>query len=332
MIGNTPLLPIRVELLGRAHPVWLKLEGENPFGSIKDRTAYGLLLAVERAAPSGAELTVVESTSGNLGAALAALCRLRGHRFVAVVDPLVSPRNLDLMRQYGARIEMVARRGPDHSYLTARLDRVQQLRAADPGMRWTDQYANPANPEVHFRQTAPEIARQAGPGLRAVFVAASTGGTLAGVARYFHSAGGRVSVLGVDALGSAALGGELGRRELTGHGASRRTAFADAALRDGTVRIGDAAAVAACRKLAADTGLALGGSGGAALAACVRHLCRTPEPGVLVCLCPDYGVKYQDSIYADHWVRAHDIALGQALAGYAELGLRFALEFSRPAT
>jgi 2,3-diaminopropionate biosynthesis protein SbnA len=332
-IGGTPLAPVEVRLGRRRWTLLLKLEGHNPIGSIKDRTAVGLLRSLEARHPGEGALTVVESTSGNLGAALAAMCRLRGHSFIAVVDPNVSAENLGWMERFGARIEMADRADESGSYLADRIELVRRICRTEPNVHWTDQYSNPANPRIHFRQTGPEIVRQAGHDMDCVFAAVSTGGTLAGITRYVRAAsraaaargGPGVKVIGVDAVGSLALGGRPGLRRLTGHGASCRSDFVDIEDLDEIRWIGDADTIAMCHKLTTEAGLCLGGSSGAVVAACVQYLIRHPDTRKPVCVCPDGGFKYRESIYHDAWVRDREIAVDDALARYEELGLRFSV-------
>ncbi|GII79742.1 2,3-diaminopropionate biosynthesis protein SbnA [Sphaerisporangium rufum] len=323
-IGHTPMVPVEVRIGARRRVLWLKLEGCNPFGSIKDRTAYALIRSLERRHGDGGPLTIVESTSGNLGAALAGMCRLRGHSLIAVVDPKNSPVNLAAMRRFGARIEMVHRPDETGSYLGGRLARVREICARENAC-WTDQYANPANPEVHFRQTGPEILLDAGYDTDCVFAAVSTGGTLAGIARYLRSQRPKLitKVIGVDAVGSIALCGRPATRKLTGYGASRPSAFVQDAQVDGTAWVDDAETVAMCWKLAAEAGLCLGGSSGAVVAASVRRLARDPDTSKIVCVCPDDGVKYRDTIYDAGWVRDQGIDVEAVLDRHDAAGLRF---------
>jgi 2,3-diaminopropionate biosynthesis protein SbnA len=324
-IGRTPLIPMEVRIGGRRWVLRLKLEGHNPLGSIKDRTAYGLIRSVEQERAADDPLTIVESTSGNLGAALAAMCKLRGHSLIAVVDPKTSPSNLSLMEHFGAEIEMVHRQDEAGSYLDERLARVKSI-CADEGASWTNQYANPANPGIHFRQTGPEIIMEAGHDTDFVFVAVSTGGTLAGIAGYLRSLRPKVitKVIAVDAVGSVALRTWPSTRKLTGYGSSCPSNFVDVGQMDGNAWVDDAETVATCRKLSEEAGLCLGGSSGAVVAASVRQLARNPHIRKIVCVCPDDGHKYRDSIYDDGWVRDRGIAVDETLDRYDAMRLRFA--------
>ncbi|MCF3120927.1 pyridoxal-phosphate dependent enzyme [Streptomyces arenae] len=302
-IGRTPLLPIRLRVAGRWRQVGLKLEQFNPGGSVKDRTAYALVEDLEDRGLLGPGRTVVESTSGNLGAALAYVCRSRGYPFVAVVDPRTSRRNLDGMTGLSADVERVERPDGHGGYLQARLDRVRDLLASDASLVWPDQYRNPANPRVHREMTGPEILRHGQGRPDVVFVAVSTGGTLAGVAQYLRMVAPECRVVAVDVRGSVALGGPPGRRVLTGIGAGRPSAFARPADCDEVRHVPDAEAVAACHRLRAATGVGVGGSSGAVLAAAARHLAEHPDTGRAVCLCADGADRYEDTIYSRAWLR-----------------------------
>lgn len=324
-LGNTPLVPVEVTTRGRVHTLLLKLEGFNPFGSIKDRTAVGLLASVEQRA-GRAPITVIESTSGNLGAALAGLCRLRGHSFIAIVDPRVQEVNLRTMEELGARIRMVTEADQSGSYLSARLRLLSETLATESDVHWTDQYSNPANPRAHFRMTGPEILAQAGP-VDAVFVAVSTGGTASGIGQFLHAISPATRVIAVDVVGSAAIGGACGRRHLTGIGSTQASRFV-AGEGDGSIDdrrwVESTVAVALCRKLAAETGLVVGGSSGAVVAGCLQDLERHPHPGRrLVCVCPDGGEKYRESIYEDGWVRRSGLSVDRTLAELDDRGIHF---------
>ncbi len=303
---ETPLAEVELVIEGRPRRVRLKLESGNRWGSSKDRTALGLLGALEASGELQPGATVVESSSGNLGVALAAFTRQRGYGFVAVVDPRVSAANLRAMAELGARLELADEPDDQGGYLLARLQRVQELVDAD-GYAWTNQYGHPANPGIHYAETAPELWRQSSDACDAVFVAVSTGGTLAGIARYLREVAPHVKVVAVDVVGSVALGHAAGPRLLTGIGSARRSEFLVASDYAAAVLVTTEDAVAHCRALAAATGVSVGGSSGAVLAACAGYLAQHPDCGTAVCICADGGAKYLDTIFSDDWLRAHDL-------------------------
>lgn len=320
-LGATPLEPITILAGGRHHRVHLKLEAHNPAGSIKDRTALALVQDLERRGALRPAGHLIESTSGNLGVALALVCRAYGYRFTAVVDGRATAENVSRMAALGAIIEVVDDTGPGQNHLAARLDRVAALCRADPDLVWVNQYGNPANPEVHERTTAPEILRQAGGRLDAVFVAVSTCGTLAGLGRHLRRASPSTRIVAVDAAGSEIFGGPPGPRRLVGIGAGRRPDFAIDGLYDEVVTVDDETALAVCRDLEAGCGLRVGGSSGAAVAACARHVAAVPDAGRVVCVCPDGGDNYASTIGCDDWIRAQGLDLDRARA---RLGAVFA--------
>ncbi len=305
----TPLRPIALRIRGRTRIVQLKLEGANRCGSLKDRTAESLVDDLEQRGRLERDSVLVESTSGNLGIALAWLARRRGYRFVAVIDPKTTPENVTRLRRLRARVELVDTPDATGGYLLARIERVRELCASSPRFVWPDQYANPANPRAHEHGTAPELLAQVRGELDAVVVPVSTGGTLAGIGRFFRRESPSTQVIAVDAHGSVALGGRPGPRLLTGIGAGKRSSFAAPDLYDETVLVGDTEAVAYCHAVAASTGIEVGGSSGAALAACARVLARKPDLERVACICPDGGQSYRSTIYSDRWLARNGIHL-----------------------
>ena len=314
-IGDTPLERIRLQLAGRSRGVFLKLEGANPGGSIKDRTALSLLRSLEENGGLAAGNRLVESSSGNLAIGLAILARHRGYRFTAVLDPRVTAENLRRLHALGAETIMVEEPDVAGGYLLSRLDRIRAMLAEDSGLLWTNQYGNPANPGAHYSGTAPELFQQMGGRVDAVFVAVSTGGTLAGIGRYFRQFSPRTRIIAVDARGSAALGGAPGRRQLVGIGSSRPSEFLDRALYDEQIYVEDSQAFAFCRALKAATGLSVGGSSGACLAACASYLQAHARMERVVCLCADRGEHYASSIFSDAWLDRQGLELGPRLLG-----------------
>jgi 2,3-diaminopropionate biosynthesis protein SbnA len=311
-IGPTPLASLTMTVAGRRVGVRLKLEGAGPWGSIKDRTALSLLRSVaSRLEDPGAVL--VESTSGNLGVALASVAAELGLRFVAVTDPNMSPVLAERLMALGAEVIRVSEPDRQGGYLAARLTLVRELTSADPAMVWTDQYHNPANPMAHYQGTAPELNRQAHGVLDAVFVAVSTGGTLAGIGRYLRQRRPDVRVVAVDVPGSRVFAEPTGSRLLTGIGASQASSFLRAGDWDEVVIVDDVAAIAHCHALAGALGLRLGGSGGAVLAGCARYVALHPEIRFPVCLCPDSGDNYTRTLYEPAWLARRGVKLSSEL-------------------
>jgi 2,3-diaminopropionate biosynthesis protein SbnA len=314
-IGNTPVEPIYLVIEGSVRKVYLKLEGANPAGSVKDRTGYALVTDLERRGLLHKESVVIESTSGNLGVALAFICRARGYPFLAIIDPKTTRENLAKMQALGAMIELIDQPDANGGYLLSRLARVQELCHLSDRYVWTDQYSNVANPSIHYTTTGPEIYRQLNGEVDAIFAAVSTGGTLAGIGRFFREVSPTTRIIGVDTRGSVVFGTQAGPRKLTGIGSSRRSSFILRNIYDTHLLVGDEEAFAFCHALYTATGMKVGGSSGAALAACASYLQTHPELKNVVCVCPDSGENYTSSIFDDRWLLQHGISLSQEHIG-----------------
>lgn len=295
LVGGTPLLTAEV-WAGRRAALYLKLESFNPFGSIKDRTAVSLFDSISPGLDPGAGL--VESTSGNLGVALAALARSAGVPFTAVVDPHASAATVSRMRELHANIVRVTQADAAGGYLLNRLAVVRDMLARRPELSWTNQYDNPANPRAHALGTGPELGAQVPPD-SVVLVPVSTGGTLAGIRAYARAHRPGWTVIGVDVNGSRALGHSDGVRLIPGIGSSRHSGFV-AGPTGPVIRVNGWEAVAACVWLLSESGFGVGGSSGALVAAALRLIERDRLTEV-VCVCPDGARNYLDTVYCRAW-------------------------------
>ncbi|GAA4548862.1 2,3-diaminopropionate biosynthesis protein SbnA [Amycolatopsis samaneae] len=307
VIGNTPLVA-----LTRGAPVpgrrfLAKLESFNPGGSIKDRTALAMLRErIRDGSLRRGRSVVVESSSGNLAIGLAQICRYFGIRLICVVDPKTTRQHLATLNAYRAEIEVVAAPDPvTGEYLPARIRRVREIVASTPDAFWPNQYANPLNPAAH-QETMREIADALDGRVDYVFCAVSSCGTLRGCAEYIAERGMATRIVAVDALGSAIFGETTpARRLIPGHGAAHRPALFAEGLADEVVHVSDLDCVAACRLLADQEALLVGGSSGAVFAAAAKIAERFPEGTRCVLIFPDAGARYLDTIYSDDWVTAH---------------------------
>ncbi|MEU9891159.1 pyridoxal-phosphate dependent enzyme [Sphaerisporangium sp. NPDC051017] len=291
---------LHLPVAGQTVRLRLYLEGENRYGSVKARTAHALLGALEEAGRLCLGGQVIESTSGNLGIALAGLCAERGYRCTLVVDDTTPAFSLSRMADLGA--ELIHVKAPDAAHaVTARIQTVREFLATNPWAVWTDQYNNPAGPAVHAHTTGPAFLHHgqlAHPD--AVVAPVSTGGTLAGVAAYARAHAPEVLVWAVDAVGSAATGRKAAPRpgKLPGFGSGLRSTFLTPRHYDHLAYVTDSDAALACRIIHDCTGIALGGSAGAAVLAAVAAAARSRRVRDIACLCPDGGDRYQATIYA----------------------------------
>jgi cysteine synthase len=301
-LARTPTTIVVTQYRGREHHLRLKHESFHPSGSIKDRTAAGLLVAMDRRSPLVPGTVVVESTSGNLGLGMARLLAGIECRLIAVIDPKTPPATHQALLLAGVEVCFVDDPDGFGGYLLTRLRTVRQLCAANPGYRWPNQYGSYANPWIHQLTTGPEIAEQGGPDLDAVYVAVSTGGTLAGISAHLRTLDQQIRIVAVDAQGSLVTNAPPGRRLIAGIGASRPSAFLTAHSYDASIWVGDADAIAVCRIFLDDTGVALGGSSGCVLHACLTDLAGPTPPRHPLCLCPDGGDRYRATLYDDTWL------------------------------
>ncbi|UTM45917.1 pyridoxal-phosphate dependent enzyme [Glutamicibacter mysorens] len=282
--------------------IFAKLDMLQLSGSTKERTAASLIescIESGRLRPGG---MVIESTSGNLGIALSRQCVVRGIQFVAVVDENANKSAIDIMRAYGATVDLVVNQ-PDGNKLAARRQRVQQLMAENPGAVTTNQYGSPNNPRAHYSSTMPEILDALDGNLDMLFVATSTTGTILGCQNYIREHGLDTKLVAVDALGSVLFGGESGNRRLPGLGAGIVPELALQAEPDYVFRISEIEMVRGCRALARSEGILAGASTGAIVAAMGQMLPEIPDGSRVAFLVHDSGVPYLHSVYNDQWVR-----------------------------
>lgn len=304
-VGGTPLVEFVRLAPNFPGKVFAKIEGFNPGGSIKDRTAVSMVLeGIRNGEIDPARSVVVESSSGNLAIGIAQLCRYHDIRFICVVDAKTSRQNLAILRAYGAEIEEVTEPDPvSGEYLERRLQRVRELVASYPHAFWPNQYANPQNPAAHER-TMREIAEALNGKVDYLFCATSTTGTLRGCARYARENALGTTMVAVDAVGSVLFDdrGEKVTRLIPGHGASVRPALFDPTAADQVVHVTDLDTVVGCRRLVAREAVLAGGSSGAVVSAFQQISGAIPAGSHCVLLFPDRGDRYLDTIYDDRWV------------------------------
>jgi N-(2-amino-2-carboxyethyl)-L-glutamate synthase len=294
----------RVRGFARGHDVFLKLEGFNVTGSIKVKTAIGLIADLERrglAKPN--ETTIVESSSGNLGIALSLVCAIKGYKFICVTDANATRANIRGMELYGAKVIVVDVRDPDGGFLQTRFKTIDNILQTVPNAIWVNQYENIANKNVHAEQTANEIAREFEK-VDWIFVGAGTTGTLAGISERLRVVFPHIKIVGVEPAGSVTFGGKPGKRNIPGIGTSVRPKLADLAKPDRVVAIKEEKTVETCLSFVRDHHLLVGGSTGTVLAA-VQQLASEFKPGeTIVAISADLGDKYLDTVYDPAWVES----------------------------
>lgn len=316
IIGNTPLVAFRKMFADCSGRVAAKIEEYNPSGSVKDRIALRMIRQAEnegRLKPGG---TIVESTSGNTGAAVALAGAVLGYKVIIVTTERTSPEKTRFFRVYGAEV-VVCPGGlelddPQSCYST-----VRRLAQEIPGACYLNQNDNTANPQAHYETTGPEIWRQTD-GKVAYFVAGvGTGGTLAGTAKYLKERNPEIRVIAVDPAGSifadifhkgpdGAYKGHPSRIE--GIGEERFIpGNLDFCNCDEVVQVTDKEAFLTARRMAREEGIVAGGSGGAMVAAALKIADRLRPDDLMVIILPDGGDRYLSRIYNDEWMAKNQL-------------------------
>ncbi len=313
-IGRTPLIRLRRASAATGCEIYGKAEWLNPGGSIKDRTALGLLLDAERRGlirPGG---TIVEGTAGNTGIGLALLGASLGYRSVIVMPETQSAEKIDALRLTGAEVRLVpaAKFGDPKHYVHVARALAEALNARAPGSAWfANQFDNAANRDFHAATTGVEIWEQTGGAVDGFVCAAGTGGTLAGVARTLKARKPGVRIALSDPAGSA-LANYVNRGELVaegnsiteGIGSSRVTVNFEGAPIDAAYSIPDTESLPLLHALLADEGWCLGGSSGVNVAGAVR-LARELGPGhVVVTVLADAGTRYAKRLFNPAFLRS----------------------------
>ena len=302
-VGGTPLVSLP-ELGGGNARVWAKLESFNPGGSAKDRTARALVADATARGLLHPGAVAVESSSGNLGIALAREAIAGGWEFHCVVDPRTNQATLAMIAALGAVLHPVEEPDPETGdWLTARRNLVAELKR-ELGAVNLDQYSNRAAFDAHDQGTMREIVQQLGHAPELLAVAVSTTGTVGGCLRHIREHGYSTKVVAVDAEGSVLFGGDRGERILPGYGAGVVTELSKEVAPDRVVRGSAADAVRSARGLARSTGFVPGASGGA-VAAAVAGLIDEGAADEIVGVFHDDGRAYLDTVYNDEWVEAH---------------------------
>ncbi len=281
-IGNTPLVELKYLNPNSNVRLLAKLEGNNPGGSVKDRTAWWMLRHAEEEGLLTPEKTILEPTSGNTGIALAMLAAARGYRIKLIMPACVSMERRAILEAYGAELVLTeACQATDGAIRMA-----HQILAEDPERYFMpNQYDNAANPQVHYETTAPEIFRQTA-GTVDMFVAGmGTSGTLMGIGRYLREQKPSVQIVGVEPRLGHKVQGLKNMQEAIVPGI-----YVESEL-DQKLTIDDEEAFETSRLLAAKEGIFAGMSSGAAVAGACQ-VAKTMSGGVIVVLLPDRGDRY----------------------------------------
>lgn len=311
-VGQVPIVRLnRLASVFLTRQCYLKLESCNPGGSIKEKNAVWLVREAERSGTLKPGGTIVESSSGNFGLALAMMGALRGYRVMIVVDAKATPTARKMLRAHGAELveitpELIEKYGTRHK---ARIATATELGQTINGAWYPCQHHNPMNPNAHSVFTAQEIAAAFPYGLDALVVGVSTGGQLSGLARHLLPLYPNLKIVAVDVEGSVVLASQIGNYQMTGLGLSFRPPNLDyQSIHTGYV-MPERLAYTTCHAIARKEGLLMGASTGAIVAAGI-HLAHQLPPGSKICMMgPDRGDRYLETLYDHKWLDEHRFSL-----------------------
>jgi len=304
-IGNTPLVRLNRLSQGTGATIVAKIEGRNPAYSVKCRIGAAMIHAAERdgiLTPGSREKTIVEPTSGNTGIALAFVAAARGYPIILTMPETMSLERRRMLKAYGA--ELVLTEGPKG--MAGAIAKAEEIAAGDPGRHWIpQQFKNPANPDIHFRTTGPEIWNDTDGQIDILVAGIGTGGTITGVSRYIKGEKKKaIKSIAVEPIHSPVLtairAGEPpkpGPHKIQGIGAGFKPDVLDLSLVDDVVTVSNDEAVEYARRLHKEEGITGGISCGAATAAAVKVAQRPESKGkLIVTILPDAGERYLSSI------------------------------------
>ncbi len=288
LIGETPILHLRSFDRPGAASIYAKLENMNPGGSVKDRTALGMIQDAEARGLLRPGSTIVEPTAGNTGIGLAIIGALRGYPVIVVIPEKYSREKKQIMLALGASLVIT----PTEEGMPGAVNRAREIAASTPGSFVPQQFENRANPDVHYRTTAREIWQQMQGKIDALVLGAGTGGTFSGVARYVKERNPGVGAIVVESEGSVLGGGEAAPHRVEGIGNSFFPKTLDRDLIDEVVAVTDRDAFRTAAQLARREGILVGGSSGAVAFAAARVAERIGAGRRVVTLFTDTAERY----------------------------------------
>ena len=288
LIGNTPLIKLE-RVIEPEFEVWVKLEGQNPGGSIKDRTALAMVLDAEKRGllkPGG---TIIEPTSGNTGIGLAQVAAARGYRLILCLPAQMSEERKRTLLAYGAELVLT---DPKRRMLAA-IEEAKKLVSSTPNAWMPNQFENAANPRVHYETTGPELWAQMDGKIDAFVYGTGTGGTISGIGKYLKERNPNIQIIAIEPARSNVLsGGTRGEHSFQGMGPGFIPANLERELLDRVLMIWEEDAFPFARRLAREEGLFIGMSAGANIYAATQ-VARMLGPGKRVAtIACDTGARY----------------------------------------
>jgi cysteine synthase A len=287
-IGNTPVVKIN-KLFSPDHEIWIKLEKNNPGGSIKDRIGLAMIEDAEAKGLLNKDSVIIEPTSGNTGIGLALVAAVKGYKLILVMPESMSIERRKIMEAYGAEFVLT----PREKGMKGAIERANELAEETPNSWIPRQFDNPANVKVHVETTAQEILKDFPDGLDYIITGVGTGGHITGIAKVVKEKYPNVKVFAVEPELSPVLsGGSPAPHPLQGLGAGFVPSILDITLLDGVITVGKEEAYEYALNAAKKEGLFVGVSTGAALAAIAKHLPEIPSNAKILTINYDTGERY----------------------------------------
>ena len=314
MIGNTPLFLVTKLNTGLCE-LYLKLENQNPGGSIKDRIALAMIEAAEQSGQLKPGGTIIEATAGNTGIALGLVAKLKGYRLIIVMPDKMSAEKIAHLRALGATVLMtrsdVTKGHPEYYQ-----DMAKRIAEETPGSVYIDQFNNPVNPLAHEQSTAPEIWAQMNGHVDAIICGVGSGGTLSGLGRYFKQHSPSTEMIIADPQGSiiadlvnTGAHQPSGSWLVEGIGEDFVPSICDLSLAHKGYTVSDQEAFQAAYDLLREEGI-LGGSSAGTLLSCALAYCREQtRPKRVVTFVCDTGNKYLSKMYNEAWLKEKNIVI-----------------------
>jgi cysteine synthase A len=288
LIGSTPVVKLKALSDKNDAEVWAKLESFNPGGSVKDRICLNMIETAERQGKLKPGATIVEPTSGNTGIGLALISAVKGYRLILTMPDTMSEERRSLLSAYGAQLILT----PDTKGMGGAIHKAEELQQEHPEYFMPQQFNNLANPEAHRKTTAVELLKQFKQ-IDAFVAGVGTGGTITGVGEVLKEKNKNVRVCAIEPAASPVIsGGEPGYHKIQGIGAGFIPAVLNRQIIDEIIKVSDDDATIYTRRLAAEEGLLVGISSGAACCAALKVAKSLGKGHVVVTIFPDKGEHY----------------------------------------
>lgn len=286
LIGNTPI--VKLNSFESSANLYIKLEGFNPGGSIKDRAALGMILDAQKNNTLKKDSIILEPTSGNTGIGLSMIGKLLGYKVVIIMPDSMSIERINTMKAYGSEVILT----PGQKGMAGAIELAEEMAKNDSRYFIPSQFSNPSNPKIHYETTAVEILNSL-PEIDAFVAGVGTGGTIVGVSRKLKESKESVFTVAVEPETSPVISkGIKGAHKIQGIGAGFITDIYDSSVIDEVITISDEKAFEVARELAQKEGIFVGISTGANVASAIEISKKYPDLKNILTIAPDSGAKY----------------------------------------